>query len=162
MKQWSVAVRFSSFILCVYVTLIAGCTTTGGSTSTSNARFQNGGFSWQAWPSSPNLYMVSYNPGSSVQLSNGRTITGGTSECIRIVGPSSLLEQCYNAVVEANRNAGFNNRAQLVSAARQAIQNEGRCNWLGYDPTLDAQTRATGALASQSDNRLFFVRLGCN
>ena len=155
--------KFGPVVLCVTISLIAGCATTGASTSGSTARsgmYQNGGFSWQAWPSSSNLYMVSYNPGSAVQLSDGRVMTGGTSECLRMGGP--LAEQCYNAVVTASRDSGYVNRAELINAARQAIQNEGRCNWLGYDPSLDARTRATGALASQSDNRLFFVTLRCN
>ncbi len=148
--------------VCVSLLVMAACTTTGGSPtgpSTRSGIYQNSGFSWRTWPDSPNLYLVGYNPGSSIQLSNGRVINGGTAECLRMGGP--LVEQCYNAVVRADRNAGFTTRAQLVNAARQAVQSEGRCRWVGYDPSLDARTRATGALASQSDNGLFFTTLQC-
>ena len=149
--------------LCASLLLLAGCVSGGNSTSavgpTGSAAYQANGFSWRSWAGAPNLYMMTYNPASAIRLSNGRVITGGTWECLGMGGP--LLEECYNAVVDADRAAGFTTRTALVNAGRQAVQASGRCTWLGYDPALDARTRATGALASQGDNRFFFVRLQC-
>jgi len=50
---------------------------------------------------------------------------------------------------------------KFIELSEQAVAVEGKCQWFGYDRTLDLQARAVGGLASSKDERLFFARLKC-
>ena len=172
--------KFISTALAIAAVSLAGCVTSSNSYSSSKARtgkYSHDGFHWQdaskisanhaalVTPSGgAKLYMVSYAPpGPTVQLSNGRVLANATvMNCIRMAEPSYLIEECHNKVVNASRTSDYSDRASIVSAARLAIEAQGQCQWMGYDAGVDAQARAIGALASQRDNRLFFVGLRCS
>ncbi|GAA3865755.1 hypothetical protein GCM10022404_14930 [Celeribacter arenosi] len=49
----------------------------------------------------------------------------------------------------------------LIALAKTAVEADGRCQWIGYDRALDLRVRATGRLASFSDDRFFFAKLKC-
>jgi hypothetical protein len=163
--------RPKSLVFSLLLTALSACVTGGGQPGVGST-YANEGFQWRDFSAAnaahaaladtargEALYMVTYAGQDAVTLDDGRVITGGTMECLRLGGPAA--EDCYNAVVRAERSAGFQSRAALVRAGEQAIRAEGRCDWSGYDADVDAQARAIGQLAAEDDNRFFFVRLVC-
>ncbi|MEP1519581.1 hypothetical protein [Ascidiaceihabitans sp.] len=115
------------------------------------------------------LFAVQGAPvGPSVQLSDGSTVTGTVKTCDllnlrkRPVAPG-LLEECRAkmAKVKPLPPKQKRSKASLIALSQQAIAQDGRCRWLGYDAQIDQKVRAFGSFASARDERVVFVKLQC-
>lgn len=118
------------------------------------------------------IYMFVHVDRPTTQLSNGRVFVG--YDCYKLwpndgtlsdqpLEVQSLYQECEDGV-EQHRNSSRRqlSRQDMVQLSREAVQSQGDCQWLGYDATLDARIRATGQLASQTDNRIIFAKLRCS
>ena len=108
------------------------------------------------------VYMFSRTIQSQYTLSNGTSVDSSQcySKFLRTTDDALRSEylKCQNA---SNRAAHTAPLEDLVSLARQAVQAEGSCAWLGYDRAFDLSARSVGAIASATDKRLFFAKLRC-
>jgi hypothetical protein len=156
------------------VVALAACGSSG-STGSGGDRYQAtvGGttISWRSFdmPAIPasdaNTYLVSRTGASAIVLSNGMSVSGGDCfSVIRQMGPGAgasavnLHNECIDRQRQQQPQSSI---ADFVRQAEQAVRADGRCEWLGYDPSFDQQIRASGALARADDNRLFFTRMRC-
>lgn len=156
-------------VLCIFT---AACVSSG---SHSSDRYQNRGLEWRDFGqiSSQQTSLVDTSEGQrlygvyevppipEVTLSNGRVVTGGKDECLKLISSgNALFIECDNAFREANRKARrFSSKEQLISAAKRIIRADGRCTWLGYDPVLDNRVRVGSFF--QNNDSLFFTLLAC-
>jgi len=112
------------------------------------------------------VYMFSRTIRSQYTLPNGARVD--SSECyskfLRTTDEAlrSAYLKCHNDSVAQSRSGQQGvPLEEFVSLARQAVQAEGGCVWLGYDRTFDQSARSVGAIASAGDERLFFAKLRC-
>ena len=79
--------------------------------------------------------------------------------------PNSGLEwkECWNnAIANVRKKQRKYSKSETVRLAKLAVQRSNECRWEGFNPVFDQFARSTGALASQSDNRILFVQLKCS
>lgn len=114
----------------------------------------------------------------SFTLSNGARLTGvGACEFLRksIDNPRNVHDRSYTEEIYSEclvKQAEYAKQdfpkpkelsfERFVGLAQVAVESEGSCTWIGYDRGIDLRLRVVGALASASDERLFFARLRCD
>lgn len=108
-------------------------------------------------------FLVSRAGASAIVLSNGMSVSGGNCfSVIRRLGAGDDAVNLHNECIDRQRQQQPQSSiAEFVRQAEQAVRADGRCEWLGYDPSFDQQIRRSGALARADDNRLFFTRMRC-
>ncbi|MEP3440316.1 MAG: hypothetical protein ABJN72_02455 [Sulfitobacter sp.] len=112
------------------------------------------------------VYMFSRNIQSLYTLPNGTQVDSSQcySKWLRTIDPvlQSAYLKCHNSsAAQDNSTRSALPFENFVALARQAVNADGSCEWLGYDRGFDLSVRATGQLASASDERLFFAKLRC-
>lgn len=121
-------------------------------------------------PSGESIYMFTNLTPQVIVLSDGRTFEG--EYCHKLwTNSGSLADQtqevraiyaeCQEKVRASKDNIEPLSLGEFVWQSEQAVRLQGDCEWLGYDARLDMRARSIGALASSTDNRLFFARLRC-
>lgn len=174
----------TKFILAL---LLAACSTTQGSVSRKSIQIDAMTVTWndmlqlnslhEAFPTEKgtSIYMFTrlfndptYTP-RKAQLSNGWTVTGNIGACDLILrkqpaNAQQLYDECRTklAALPAPKPQPELGLKEFINLAERAVQQEGSCQWLGYDRGLDLTVRAHGSLASFSDERLFFAKLKCS
>lgn len=114
------------------------------------------------------IYLFARWVDTGITSSNGRPIQS-FSDCAVISTDTSLpnnhdvqsYEQCVASLDAAKKKAPNLKLKEFVGLAKTAVEKDGRCEWVGYDPALDMRVRRTGSLASTKDEGLFFAPLRC-
>jgi hypothetical protein len=158
----------------VLLSLVAALAACGapGATGSGGDRYQAtvGGttISWRSFdmPAIPasdaTTFLVSRTGASAIVLSNGMSVSGDCFSVIRQLGAGPGAVNLHNECIDRQQQQQPQSSiADFVRQAEQAVRADGRCEWLGYDPSFDQQIRRSGALARADDNRLFFTRMRC-